>query len=99
MEQFADGRVFSGETALLQGFIDQTGTYYTALNMIGEMTGLGSDPEVFTPPIRVEDRWIEILGVSLKSFIPFLDDLLKTPSFHPKLKGRPLYLMPEFIGL
>ena len=96
VEEFSDGRVFSGETGLLQGFIDQTGTYYEALNLIGEMTGLGGDPEVFKPSKKV-DRWIELLNASLKSFVPpwFQQSLF----IKQELKARPLYLLPETMGL
>ena len=99
VDQFADGRVFSGETALLQGFIDQTGTYYEALNFIGEITGLGANPEVFEPQKSIDD-WQDFFDVSLKNYIPFLKKLESSAGFfHSKLQGRPLYLMPEFIGL
>ncbi|MDE0151215.1 MAG: signal peptide peptidase SppA [Bdellovibrionales bacterium] len=95
VEEFADGRVFSGETALLQGFIDQTGTYYEALNLIGEMTGLGTDPEVFEPVKKV-DRWVELFNASLRSLFPWFQQSL---FIKQELKARPLYLLPETIGL
>ena len=95
VEEFADGRVFSGETALLQGFIDQTGTYYEALNLIGEMTGLGEDPEVFEP-VRKVGRWVELLNASLKSIFPWFQHSV---FIKQELKARPLYLLPETIGL
>lgn len=95
VEEFADGRIFSGETGLLQGFIDQTGTYYEALNLAGEMTGLGEDPEVFEP-IKKVDRWMELLNASLKSLFPWFQQSL---FINQELKARPLYLLPETIGL
>ena len=95
VEEFADGRVFSGETALLQGFIDQTGTYYEALNLIGGMTGLGEDPEVFEPIKQVE-RWRELLSVSVKSIFPWFQ---QSVFIKQELKARPLYLWSETIGL
>jgi len=94
VEEFSDGRVFSGETALLQGFIDQTGTYYEALNLIGEMTGLGEDPEVFEPAGKV-NRWMELLNASLKSLFPWFQ---QSVFIRQELKARPLYLLPEAIG-
>lgn len=94
VEEFADGRVFSGETGLLQGFIDQTGTYYEALNLVGEMTGLGEDPEVFEPVKKV-DRWVELLNASLRSLFPWFQQSL---FIKQELKARPLYLLPETIG-
>ncbi len=95
VEEFADGRVFSGETGLLQGFIDQTGTYYEALNLVGEMTGLGEDPEVFEP-FEKTDRWMELFNISLSS----LFSRFRQPFFiRQELKARPLYLLPETVGL
>ena len=95
VEEFADGRVFSGETGLLQGFIDQTGTYYEALNLIGEMTGLGEDPEIFEPVKKV-DRWVELLNASLTSLFPWFQQSI---FIKQELKARPLYLLPETVGL
>ena len=98
VEEFADGRVFSGETALVQGFIDQVGTYYEALNTIGKMTGLGDDPEIFEP-IRKVDQWKEFFKSHIQSFFPKVPFYIPSVIFNPHLKGRPLYLMPEPAGL
>ena len=100
VEEFSDGRVFSGETALVQGFIDQVGTYYEALNVIGKMTGLGDDPEVFEP-VRQADRWKEFFKSYIPNFFPLLNmrSHIRSVIFNPHLQGRPLYLMPEPAGL
>ena len=98
VDEFSDGRVFLGGTALVQGFIDQVGTYYEALKLIGEMTGLGEDPKVFEPPEKFENLWKEILFSSLSYIFPFS----RVKNFHlipPQLNGRPLYIMPEHVGL
>ena len=103
VEEFADGRVFSGETALLQGFIDQTGTYYEALDLVGSLSGLGAEPEVFEPFKKPED----LLGFFQEGFDSVFSSLLwkgmmkdlKTPLLlQTKIQNKPLYLLPQAIG-
>ncbi len=48
----ADGRVYSGRQAVQNGLIDLLGTYQDAIDLAGEMTGLGKNPEVYR-----EDRF------------------------------------------
>lgn len=100
VDEFSDGRVFSGETAVVQGFIDQAGTYYEALDVIGEMAGLGEDPEIFEPFKRT-DRWLELFKSYFQSLIPFsnVHSQFRSVLFNPQFQGRPLYLMPESAGL
>ena len=95
VDEFADGRVFTGDTALLQGFIDQIGTYYEALNLAGEITGLGEDPEIFEP-VGI-DSWSSVIRSSIKNIIPWP---LPSMDFktHSQLNARPLYLLPEFMN-
>ncbi len=95
VEEFADGRVFTGDTAAIQGFIDQIGTYYEALDLIGELTGLGDDPEVFEP--REIDSWADVIRSSVQNIVPWS---LPAANFklRSQLNGRPLYLLPEFMS-
>ena len=43
----ADGRVFTGRQALENGLIDMLGTYQDAVDLAGELAGLGVDPPVY----------------------------------------------------
>lgn len=49
VDRVADGRVFTGEQAVEQGFADEIGTFEDAKKELGEVTGLGKDPEIFRP--------------------------------------------------
>ena len=47
LDQYADGRVFTGSQAVKLGFADSVGTWDDARRTLGQMTGLGDNPEVF----------------------------------------------------
>ncbi len=46
VREYADGRVFTGRMALDYGFVDALGTYQDAIDLAGDMTGLGIDPPI-----------------------------------------------------
>lgn len=48
----ADGRVVSGARAAELGLVDRTGNLRDALDVAGEMAGLGDNPRVVRPPER-----------------------------------------------
>jgi protease-4 len=50
VDAIADGRIFNGSRAKELGLIDETGTFSDALRAIGQLTGLGDNPETFEPP-------------------------------------------------
>ncbi len=50
VDQFADGRVFTGAKAVELGFADQIGSYQDAVNLTAEIAKLGKDFEVFEVP-------------------------------------------------
>lgn len=100
VDEYSDARIFFGDTGVLQGFIDQIGTYYEALDLVGEMSGLGKDPEIFEPPKKI-DHWTDWLSLSvLKNFFPFnyLEPKIRPLILNSKWQGLPIYLMPEFVG-
>ena len=47
VDAYADGRVFTGAQAVKLGFADAEGTWDDARRVLGRMTGLGDNPEVF----------------------------------------------------
>ncbi len=89
LDQYADGRIFTGRQGVKLGFADQVGSWDDARKALGELTGLGPDVEVFKARKR-------------KGFMDFLEDasaetrLHKTVQnlLHTELNARPLYLMP-----
>jgi len=46
VRKYADGRVFTGRQAKELGFVDILGTYQDAIDLAGDMTGLGINPPV-----------------------------------------------------
>jgi len=46
VRKYADGRVFTGRQAKRLGFVDMLGTYQDAIDLAGDMVGLGVDPPV-----------------------------------------------------
>jgi len=49
MDQYADGRVFTGQFAVKNKFADQEGTFHDAVKVAAEMAGLGDDYKLFEP--------------------------------------------------
>lgn len=89
LNQYADGRIFTGQQGVKLGFADQTGSWDDARQALGEMTGLGPHPEVFKARKR-------------KGIFDYLEDasaesrLHKTVEqlLHTELNARPLFIMP-----
>ncbi len=95
VESFADGRIFSGATALDLGLVDSLGTFNQAVRAIGEKTGLGSDPHLFDPGAKTAyERFFE--GVSSKT--PLLSQLFSFFKLSKQLTNRPLYILPSYIS-
>lgn len=61
----ADGRVYTGETALANGLVDKLGNYRDALKYTADLIGMKGDPHVVTPPVERESLSIlDLLGKS-----------------------------------
>jgi len=94
VDKYADGRVFTGETAVKLGFADQLGTFEDALRIVGDLSGLGSEPEIFKPPKKRPDLFelLAEVGSSVK-MENAIEKILKI-----KTLGQPMYLMPGILG-
>ena len=95
VDKYADGRVFTGQTAVKLGFADQLGSYRDALRVIGELSGLGADPKTFSPPKKRPDVF-DFLAESKfgkKDIEGAIENIL-----HTKYSGIPMYLMPGALG-
>jgi protease-4 len=47
VRDLADGRIFTGRQAVANGLVDTLGTFQDAVDLAGEIAGLGKDPEVY----------------------------------------------------
>lgn len=94
LDQYADGRVFTGETAVKLGFADKVGTFEDARRMIGEMSGLGAEPELVKPREKPEHFWEMFEDMSGESRMQrFVEQVSRL-----KLSAQPLLLMPGTWG-
>ena len=105
LETYSDGRIFTGESAVKLGFADQIGTFGDALKLMGELTDLGEDIEVFEPPPKRKYLLENLIASSfLSSFFSekFFKDIFSTTTSQKFLSqqqmiGKPLYLMPGIL--
>ena len=93
LDPYADGRVFTGAEAVKLGFADSVGTWDDARKMLGKMTGLGDDPEVFKP--KKKSKLFQLFEESATTesratgAAALVRDVLQT-----ELNARPLLLLP-----
>ncbi len=92
VDQYADGRVFTGAQAVNLGFADQVGTWDDARRTLGQMTGLGDNPNVFK--VKKPNALMQLLGESVSSKMgsnvtDALRDVLQT-----ELNAEPLLMLP-----
>lgn len=62
VSKYADGRIFSGETAVKIGFADAVGGLQDAVDKAGELSGLGKNPETFEVPKDRPEFWSYLKG-------------------------------------
>jgi protease IV len=73
LRALADGRVYTGETAIRNGLADALGNYEDALKKTAEMIGMKGKPQVVTPPKpRNQFSILDLLlgAASLSDFSP-----------------------------
>lgn len=93
----ADGRIFTGATAVKLGFADQIGTYDDALRIAGELGGISGEPKVFAPKRRSK-MFMELFeDASQDSKLEKTIRGLFEETFHTKLMGQALFIMPGVI--
>ncbi|MCB0411992.1 MAG: signal peptide peptidase SppA [Bdellovibrionales bacterium] len=96
VDKYADGRVFNGASAVKLGFADEIGTLEDARRAIGEMTGLGKNPEMFKPK-KSPETLLEFLQPMESKFNKL--EQLTSKIKNLELVGKPLYMMPQSLGL
>lgn len=109
VKEYADGRVFTGASAVKLGFADQVGYYEDAVQMAAEIAQLGRDYEVFEIPkkkMSIFDLGGDDGDDDVNSLVEYADLLkkqgIKSAGVQEALKflmrteylNQPLYLMP-----
>lgn len=92
LDEYTDGRVFTGAKAVELGFADETGTFQDAVKRTAELAELGDNYELYKPP-RPRRSWWDFGGHQDEDSINGLQGLVKSVL---NLKGvnRPMYVMP-----
>ena len=86
VEELADGRVYSGESAREEGLVDRLGTLQDALDTAGRMAGLGDNPRTVRPT-QEKLGLLELLGGVDESRLSSLLESLSTGARStPRLK-------------
>lgn len=109
VQEYADGRVFTGASAVKLGFADQVGYYDDAVKLAAEVAQLGQDYEIFEIPkkkMSIFDLGGDDQGDDVNSLVEYADLLtsksLKSAGVEEALKfllrteylNQPLYLLP-----
>ena len=102
LEPYMDARVFTGETAVSAGFADTIGTFSDAIEVVGELSGLGIKPKLFTP----QPSYLELFSQGFSGVLKhksMSSVLLEAQSFLSALpfysSARPMYIFPPAIGM
>ncbi len=94
VDPFADGRIFTGESAVKNGFADKLGDLEDAITEAGLVAGIKGKPEVFEPK-RWRSNLIQFFvnddedEASSRGFSKAVSRVLRT-----ELLGKPLFLLP-----
>lgn len=106
LNNYADGRVFTGAKAVEMGFADQVGTYQDAVALAAQLAGLGADYEIFEIPKKKrtildigggdeDDPINSFLSGKINSSEKALSGLFHQ-ALMTDLLNQPLYLMPGY---
>ncbi|KYG64522.1 signal peptide peptidase SppA [Bdellovibrio bacteriovorus] len=95
VSEYADGRVFTGATAVKMGFADQVGFFEDAVKLAAETAKLGDDFDVFEIP-KKRMSIFDLGGGDSEDDLNSLSeytDLLKGKSFGPDMEGAMKYIL------
>ncbi len=72
IRKLADGRVFTGQTAVDNGLVDELGNYEDSIRQTAKMVGIKGEPRIVTPPkLREGFSLLDFLGqTGLERFLP-----------------------------
>lgn len=93
----ADGRIFTGAQAVKLGFADQIGTFDDAKKIAGELSGLGSNPELFKPKNWTREEWRHMIFEEDEE--SHFSGILNRATASLRLQGQPLLIWPGALGI
>jgi protease IV len=73
----ADGRIFSGETAMKLGFVDKLGNFQDAVDLAKNMSGIEGEPTLVYPKEKTLKLWDIIFQSASKAVFKTLSDNIK----------------------
>ncbi|MCK5447752.1 MAG: signal peptide peptidase SppA [Gemmatimonadetes bacterium] len=82
----ADGRVMSGARAAELGLVDRTATLSEALDLVGQMTGLGDNPRTVRPIERRLGFWDVLRGIEESRLHSLVRSVLDRALIGPRLR-------------
>jgi len=82
----ADGRVMSGARAAELGLVDRTATLGEALDLVGQMTGLGDNPRTVRPIERRLGFWDVLRGIEESRLHSLVRSVLDRALIGPRLR-------------
>lgn len=85
LKDIADGRIFTGNQALKAGLIDKLGDFQDALDLAGELSGLGKNPQVIKSKKYSWDEFFSAIDSKL-SILP-QSSINQTPTLEYRWAG------------
>lgn len=95
VEQYSDGRVFTGEQAVELGFADELGTFQDAVDAAAKLAKIEGEPHLFEP--EDEDSWFDLAFESLRPGASLQAQTLSLLQNKMKFLARPMYVLPSAI--
>jgi protease-4 len=97
VNQYADGRVFTGRQAVEKGLADQIGTVQDAFQLAADMANISNDFDIFEAP-KAHRNFLDMFmsnddDEASSKIGGQIDKTIKT-FLHAELANRPLFLMP-----
>jgi len=68
LKELADGRIFTGNQALKAGLVDKLGDFQDAVDLAGELSGLGKNPQIIRGRKYSLDEFFSALDSKLSLF-------------------------------
>lgn len=94
LDQYADGRIFTGSQGVKLGFADVIGTWEDARQALGELTGLGKNPAVFEAK-KKKSFWQHLEGATGHANVT---EKISEAFLRTGLNAKPLFLMPGAVS-